>query len=160
MSTNKQHTLSRTSLVPSLRADPPMSAALTRAASSAPTAALDAALVPSMTLIATVFALVAVILADALPTPPRAHPVAPAAAPVPLRVVPIPIGPTTIRRPLSNVSSNGVIVVCRRTPVSMHRCLSATGCSDYQDEHAFPVLAQVAENLMRVGCDCTDEDAD
>ena len=38
--------------------------------------------------------------------------------------------------------------------------LFEAGCSDYQDEHAFPVLAQVAENLMRVGCDCTDEDAD
>jgi len=60
----------------------------------------------NMTLIAPVFALVAVILVDVLPTHPRAHQVAPAAAPVPLRVVPIPIGPTTIRRPLSNVSSS------------------------------------------------------
>jgi hypothetical protein len=106
-----------------------MSAALTRAASSAPTAALDAALVPSMTLLATVFALVAVILVDVLPTPPRAHRVAPAVAPVALRVVPIPIGPTRIRRPLSNASSTGVIVACRRTPVSMPRCWSATTSS-------------------------------
>ena len=38
--------------------------------------------------------------------------------------------------------------------------LFETGCSDYQDERAFPVLAQAAENLMRVGSDSTDDDAD
>jgi hypothetical protein len=34
--------------------------------------------------------------------------------------------------------------------------LFEAGCPDYQDERAFPVLAQAAENLMRVGCDSTD----
>ncbi len=47
-------------------------------------------------------------------------------APVALRVALIPIGLTRIRRPLSNASSTGVIVACRRTPVSMPLCLSAT----------------------------------
>ena len=64
--------------------------------------------------------------AHATTTPPRAHRVAPAAALVALRVAPIPIGLTRIRRPLSNASSTGVIVACRRTPVSMPLCLSAT----------------------------------
>ena len=63
--------------------------------------------------------------AHATTTPPRAHRVAPAAALVALRVAPIPIGLTRIRRPLSNASSTGVIVACRRTPVSMPLCLSA-----------------------------------
>ncbi len=71
-----------------------MSAVPTRAASSAPTAALDADLVSRVTLLATVFALAAAILVDVRPTPPRAHRVAPAAALVALRVAPIPIGPT------------------------------------------------------------------
>ena len=64
--------------------------------------------------------------AHATTTPPRAHRVAPAAALVALCVAPIPIGLTRIRRPLSNASSTGVIVACRRTPVSMPLCLSAT----------------------------------
>jgi len=38
--------------------------------------------------------------------------------------------------------------------------LFEAGCPDYQDDRAFPVLAQAAENLMRVGCDSTDDDAD
>jgi hypothetical protein len=36
--------------------------------------------------------------------------------------------------------------------------LFEAGCPDYQDDRAFPVLAQAAENLMRVGCDSTDDD--
>ena len=35
--------------------------------------------------------------------------------------------------------------------------LFEAGCPDYR---AFPVLAQAAENLMRVVCDSTDDDAD
>ena len=31
--------------------------------------------------------------------------------------------------------------------------------TDYQDERAYPALAQAAENLMRVGCSTDDEDA-
>ena len=96
------------------------------AASSAPTVALDAALVSRVTLLATVVALAAVILVDVPPTPPHAHRAAPAVALVALRVAPIPIGPTRIRRPLSNASSSGVIVACRRKPVSTLRCLFAT----------------------------------
>ena len=38
--------------------------------------------------------------------------------------------------------------------------LFEAGCPDYQDDSAFPVLAQAAENLMRVGSDSTDDDAD
>ena len=55
----------------------------------------------------------------------------------------IPIGLTRIRRPLRNTSSFGTIVACRRKPVAMPLCLSATtwseqvlfeaGCTDYQD---------------------------
>jgi len=36
--------------------------------------------------------------------------------------------------------------------------LFEAGCSAFQDDHAFPVLAQAAENLMRVGCDSTNDD--
>jgi len=38
--------------------------------------------------------------------------------------------------------------------------LFEAGCSDYHDDRAFPILAQAAENLMRVGCDSTDDDDD
>ena len=80
----------------------------------------------------------------------------------------IPIGLTRIRRPLRNTSSFGTIVACRRKPVAMPLCLSATtwseqvlfeaGCTDYQDERAYPALAQAAENLMRMGCESTDDE--
>ena len=35
--------------------------------------------------------------------------------------------------------------------------LFEAGCPDYQDDRAFPILAQAAENLMRVGYDSTDD---
>ena len=38
--------------------------------------------------------------------------------------------------------------------------LFEAGCPDYQDDSAFPILAQAAEDLMRVGPDSTDDDAD
>jgi len=40
------------------------------------------------------------------------------------------------------------------------KLLFEAGCTDYQDDRAFPVLAQAAENLMRVGSDSTDDDAE
>ena len=40
------------------------------------------------------------------------------------------------------------------------KLLFEAGCTDYQDDRAFPVLAQTAENLMRVGSDSTDDDAE
>ncbi len=79
-----------------------------------------------VTLLATVVVLAAAILVDVRLTHPRAHRVAPAAALVALHAAPIPIGLTRIKRPLPNASSTGVIVACRRTPVSMPLCLSAT----------------------------------
>jgi len=135
---------------------------------AAPTLALVAALVSGATLLATIDALAAVILVAVRPTPLRAHRVAPAVALVAPRVVPIPIGLTKIRRPLPNASSTGAIVACRRTRVyaSMlvrnnvvpEQVLFEDGCTDYQDERAYPALAQAAENLMRVGCDSTDDE--
>jgi len=52
----------------------------------------------------------------------------------------------------------------RRTPVLKQRAatlvylLFEAGCTDYQDEPAYPALAQAAENLMRVGCESTDDE--
>jgi len=40
------------------------------------------------------------------------------------------------------------------------KLLFEAGCTDYQDDRAFPILAQAAENLMRVGSDSTDDDAE
>ena len=40
------------------------------------------------------------------------------------------------------------------------KLLFEAGCTDYQDDRAFPILAQAAEDLMRVGPDSTDDDAD
>ena len=135
---------------------------------AAPTPALVAALVSGATLLATIDALAAAILVAVRPTPLHAHRVAQAVALVAPRVVPIPIGLTRIRRPLRNTSSFGTIVACRRKPVAMPLCLSATtwseqvlfeaGCTDYQDERAYPALAQAAENLMRMGCESTDDE--
>ena len=34
------------------------------------------------------------------------------------------------------------------------------GCADYQDESAHIAIAEAAENLMRVGSDSTDDDAE
>jgi len=138
-----------------------------RAASSAPTAALDAALVSRVTLLATVFALAAAILVDVPPTPPRAHRVAPAA-------------PSRRAYPNWTDEDQEALVdrelhwrdrgmsedtrvyasMLVRHNIVPEQVLFEAGCSDYQDERAFPVLAQAAENLMRVGCDSTDDDAD
>jgi len=93
---------------------------------AAPTLALVAALVSGATLLATMAALAAAILVSVCPTPLRAHQVALAVALVALGTVPIPIGLTRIRRPLPNTSSSGAIVACRRKPVSMPLCFSAT----------------------------------
>jgi hypothetical protein len=40
------------------------------------------------------------------------------------------------------------------------KLLFEAGCTNYDDDRAFPILAQAAENLMRVGSDSTDDDAD
>ena len=45
-----------------------------------------------------------------------------------------------------------------RNNVVPEQVLFEAGCTDYQDERAYPALAQAAENLMRVGCS-NDEDA-
>ena len=47
-----------------------------------------------------------------------------------------------------------------RNNVVPEQVLFEAGCTDYQDDRAFPVLAQAAENLMRVGSDSTDDDAE
>jgi tagatose-1,6-bisphosphate aldolase non-catalytic subunit AgaZ/GatZ len=50
-------------------------------------------------------------------------------------------------------------VHARLTPAVLFLLFEA-GCTDYQDDRAFPVLAQAAENLMHVGSDSTDDDAE
>ena len=45
-----------------------------------------------------------------------------------------------------------------RHNIAPEQLLFEAGCSDYQDDLAFPILAQAAENLMRVGYDSTDDD--
>ena len=50
------------------------------------------------------------------------------------------------------------MLVCHN--IVPEQVLFEAGCPDYQDDRSFPVLAQAAENLMRVGCDSTDDDAD
>jgi tagatose-1,6-bisphosphate aldolase non-catalytic subunit AgaZ/GatZ len=45
-----------------------------------------------------------------------------------------------------------------RNDVVPKQVLFEVVCTDYQDEHAYPALAQAAENLMRVGCESTSED--
>ncbi len=46
-----------------------------------------------------------------------------------------------------------------RNNVVPEQVLFEAGCTDYQDERAYPALAQAAENIMRVGCSTDDEDA-
>ena len=45
-----------------------------------------------------------------------------------------------------------------RNNVVPEQVLFEAGCTDYQDDRASPVLAQAAENLMRVGCESTDDE--
>ena len=45
-----------------------------------------------------------------------------------------------------------------RHNIAPEKLLFEAGCSGYQDDRAFPILAQAAENLMRAGCDSTDDD--
>ena len=45
-----------------------------------------------------------------------------------------------------------------RNNVVPEQVLFEAGCTDYQDERAYPALAQAAENLMRVGCESTDDE--
>ena len=45
-----------------------------------------------------------------------------------------------------------------RNDVVPKQVLFEAVCTDYQDEHAYPALAQAAENLMRVGCESTDDE--
>jgi hypothetical protein len=45
-----------------------------------------------------------------------------------------------------------------RHNIAPEQLLFEAGCSDYQDDIAFPILAQAAENLMREGYDSTDDD--
>jgi tagatose-1,6-bisphosphate aldolase non-catalytic subunit AgaZ/GatZ len=45
-----------------------------------------------------------------------------------------------------------------RNNVVPDQVLFEAGCTDYQDEHAYPALAQAAENLMRLGCESTDDE--
>jgi hypothetical protein len=91
-----------------------------------PTLALAAALVLGTTVLATIAALAAATLVDVCQTPLHAHRVEPAVALVAPLTVPIPILLTRIRRPLPNVSSFDAIVACRRKPVSMPPCFTAT----------------------------------
>ena len=46
-----------------------------------------------------------------------------------------------------------------RNNVVPEQVLFEAGCTDYQDERAYPALDQAAENLMRVSCSTDDEDA-
>jgi len=76
--------------------------------------------------LATIAALAPATLVDVRQTPLHAHRVEQAVALVAPLAAPIPILLTRIRRPLPNASSFGVIVACRRKPVSMPPCFTAT----------------------------------
>ena len=45
-----------------------------------------------------------------------------------------------------------------RHKIVPEQLLMEAGCPDYQDDRAFSILAQAAENLMRVGYDSTDDE--
>ena len=45
-----------------------------------------------------------------------------------------------------------------RNNVVPEQVLFDDGCTDYQDEHAHIAIAEAAENLLRMGCDSTDDE--
>ena len=136
---------------------------------AAPTLALVAALVSGATLLATIDALAAAILVAVRPSPSCTSSCAGSRAGSP----PCRAYPNWTEEDQENLTErefhwrvHGMPEEARvyasilvRNNVVPEQVLFETGCTDYQDEHAYPSLAQAAENLMRVGSSTDDEDA-